>query len=156
MCNSWRGHCSSAPGSCWFHSANKQLSGNRLGRRQKFCQPSACLREQRPELFERSTIDPPNLVEGRKLNLGVVEFRSEALFETLVMWRRIRAANVATNNPATLAQVSQRPLKIGNREAATLPVCQGLFRAKTIQIDGHIEIRLAKAFQKFFIVLPPV
>ena len=45
------------------------------------------LTQVRPKFCQRSRIDVANLIDRRQLNFGMIEFRSEALFETRVMRR---------------------------------------------------------------------
>ena len=54
---------------------------------------------------------------------------AKRLLPTRIFRRRIRAANVATNDTGRFAQFSKRPLKIGHREATALPVRHRLFHA---------------------------
>ena len=88
--------------------------------------------------------------------LRPVKLGSEALLPTSVIRRRVCAANVTTHNPGRLAKALKRPLKIGNREAAALPVRHRLFEAQAIEIDGDVDIFAGDAFRKFFKMLAPI
>ena len=86
----------------------------------------------------------------------MIEFRGETLFAPRIFRRRIRAANIATYDPAGFAQLSERPLKIDNREPATLPICHRLFDAQAIKIDGDVDIFVSEAFGKLLKTLAPI
>ena len=51
---------------------------------------------------------------------------------------------------------SKRPLKIGDREAAALPVRHRLFDAQAIEIDRDVDIFAGETFRKFFKTLAPI
>ena len=72
------------------------------------------------------------------------------------MRRRIRAANVATDNAARRVQLSQRPIKIGNGESTALPVRHRFFPAQTVEIDCDVDIFASEAFRKFFKAQAPI
>ena len=86
----------------------------------------------------------------------MIEFRSETLFAPRIFRWRIRAANVATDDPAGFTQPAERPLKIGDREPAVLPICHRLFDAQAIKIDGHIDIFVSEAVGKLLKTLTPI
>src|SRR4029077_10244323 len=67
-----------------------------------------------------------------------------------------RAADVTSNNTGKFAQFSKRPLKIGDREAATLPIGHRLFDAQAIEIDCDVDIFAGETFRKFFKTLAPI
>ena len=71
------------------------------------------------------------------------------------MRRRIRAANVATSDRSKFAKLSERPIKIGHREATTLPVRHRLFHAEAVEIDRNVDIFAGETFRKFFKTLAP-
>src|SRR5205814_10322581 len=75
---------------------------------------------------------------------------------TGVLRRRVCAANVTTDNPGRLAKALKRPLKIGNREAAALPVDNRLFNVQAIEIDCDVDIFAGDASRKFFKTLVPI
>src|SRR4029077_8736171 len=67
-----------------------------------------------------------------------------------------RAADVTSNNTGKFAQFSKRPLKIGDREAATLPIGHRLFDTQAIEIDRDVDIFAGETFRKFFKTLAPI
>ncbi len=86
----------------------------------------------------------------------MIEFCCKALFATRVMWRRIRTANVATDDPTRLPQFCQCPLKIDNREATALPIRYRLFHAQTIEIDCDVNIFPGQIIYKLLKALAPI
>src|SRR5205809_4225566 len=64
---------------------------------------------------------------------------SEALFPTRVLRFRKAAANVAGNDSSLFAQFPERPFEIRDRESAILPICHGVLRTKTIEIDCDVN-----------------
>ena len=86
----------------------------------------------------------------------MIEFRSETLFAPRIFRRRIGAANVATDDPAGFAQPSKRPLKIGDREPAALPICHRLFNVQTIKIDRDVDISVSETLRKLLKTLAPI
>src|SRR5207247_8322237 len=77
-------------------------------------------------------------------------------FATRVMWRRIRTANVATDDPTRLPQFCQCPLKIDNSEATALPIGYRLFHAQTIEIDCDVNIFPGQIIYKLLKALAPI
>ena len=55
-----------------------------------------------------------------------------------------------------LAQYFERPDKIDNRKPAVLPVGHSVFGAKTIEIDGDVNIRTSQPSSEFLEMCPPV
>jgi len=53
-------------------------------------------------------------------------------------------------------QFSNRPLKIGDREAAALPVGHRLFDVQTIEVDRHVDIFAGETFRKFLKTVAPI
>ena len=86
----------------------------------------------------------------------MIKFRSETLFAPRIFRRRIRAANIATDDPAGFVQLSERPLKIDNREPAGLPICHCLFDAQAIKIDCELEIFINEAFRESLKPIAPI
>ncbi len=89
-------------------------------------------------------IDFSRLSRIRPRRFWVIHFRSETLFPAGISWLGKRTADVARDNAAGIVQLSQRPLKIGNREAAAFPICYCLGRAQTVEIDRDINLGSAK------------
>ena len=87
--------------------------------------------------------------------LALFELSSETLLPTRIFGRRIRAANIATDDTRKFAQFSKRPLKIGCREAAALPVRRCLFDVQAVEIDRDVDIFARETFRKFFKTLAP-
>jgi hypothetical protein len=98
-------------------------------------------------------VDP---VGSGQLDFWVIEFRSEPLFETRVSWRRIGTTNIPSNNPRRLAQFSQRPFEICNREAASFPIRYRGARIETVEINCDVNIFSLGRFHKLLKVPAPV
>ena len=86
----------------------------------------------------------------------MVPFRSEALFPTRVLWRRISAANVSGDNSRVFPQFFKRPFEVPNREPAILPIRNRVIDSKTIQIDRDVNIGAAKVGYEVFETAAPV
>jgi hypothetical protein len=72
------------------------------------------------------------------------------------MRRRTRAANVATHDSATCAELPKRPLKISYGETATFPVRHRLFSAQAIEVDCEVDTFAGDSFPKILKALAPV
>jgi len=86
----------------------------------------------------------------------VIKFRGETLFAPRISRLRIRAANIAANDPARFVELFERPLKIGRRESAALPICHRLFDAKAIKIDCDVQIFVSEALRKLLKTIAPI
>src|SRR5206468_6229581 len=86
----------------------------------------------------------------------MIEFRSEALFETRILRRRVGATNIASNNLRGLAQLPDRPFKISNGEAASFPIRHCIAPIETVKIDRDVNVFSAGRFQKLVKVLAPI
>src|SRR5262249_30240029 len=88
--------------------------------------------------------------------LRPIELSSETLLPTCIMRWRISAADVSTDDTARFAQFSKRPLKIGHRKAAALPVRHRLFQAQAIEVDCDVDVFWTETLRKFFKTTAPV
>ena len=96
------------------------------------------------------------LSSSGNLRFRVIKFRGETLFAPRIFRRRIRAANIATDDPARFVQRSERPLKIDNREPAALPICHRLFDAQAIKIDCDVDSFVSEALRKLLKTIAPI
>src|SRR5262249_5882228 len=112
--------------------------------------------EQRPQFFQSCQICLACPFKIRLDKLWMVEVGGKTLLPPRVMRRRIRAANIATDDGGSCADLSKRPLKISRREAATLPVCPRLLKAQAIEIERDVDIFTSDAFQKIFKTPAPI
>jgi hypothetical protein len=112
--------------------------------------------EQRPKFFQSCQIYAARSFNIRLDKLWPVELGGETLLPARVTRRRIRAANIATDDSATRAEVPERPFKISHRKAATLPVRHRLFHAQAIKIYGDVDIFASDASQKMFKTSAPI
>ena len=86
----------------------------------------------------------------------MIPIRRKLLFPAGEFWVRVGATNIAGDDLRVVAQFSERPLEIGDRELAALPICHCLFEAKTIEIDRHINIPALEIRGEALKVLAPV
>ena len=86
----------------------------------------------------------------------MIEFCSEALFETRIRWQRISSTNVASNNLRGPAQFSECPFKICNREATCFPIRHRLARMQTVKIDCDVNVFSVGGFQELVETLAPI
>src|SRR2546428_9219389 len=86
----------------------------------------------------------------------MIEFRSETLFPTRILRRRVGATNIASNNLRGLAQLPERPFKISNGEAASFPIRHCIAPIETVKIDRDVNVFSAGRFQKLVKVLAPI
>src|SRR6266480_1139546 len=113
-------------------------------------------RQQRPQSFQGCQIDLVDPVDSRQLDFWVIEFCGETLFETRVIWRRIGAANIASNNLGGLAQFPKGPFKIRNCEATCLPVRHCFTGLETIKVDRAVDIFPADRVGKLLKMPAPI
>ncbi len=86
----------------------------------------------------------------------MIYFGGETLFPAGISWLGKRTADIAGDDAAGSAQFTQRPLKIGSRETAALPICHRLLCAQTVEIDRDINFGSAKVVHEQFEMFAPV
>src|ERR1041385_3502988 len=86
----------------------------------------------------------------------MIELRGETLFAPCVCRRRIRPANIATDDWAGFMQLSQCPPKITDREPTVLPICRRFFCAEAIKIDSDVDIFVGEVVRKSLKIIAPI
>ena len=86
----------------------------------------------------------------------MIHFRREPLLPAHVSGLGESAANVAGDNLRSVPQLRQRPDKIGNCEAAVLPICCCFGGPKTIKVDCNVNISTAKVLGKALEMFAPI
>jgi len=86
----------------------------------------------------------------------MVHFRGEPLFPARVRRLGKSPADIAGNDGAFLAQLSQGPGKIDNGKAAILPIGHDFVGAQRIKIDRDVNIRASKTSHELFEMLAPI
>src|SRR5581483_8913316 len=92
---------------------------------------------------------------GRR-NFRMVKLGCDLLCPPGIMWGRVSAADVAGDNARGFAQSLQCPYKIDNGEAAVLPVGHRFVAAKTIEVDGDVDIFAGDSPDKSLKSFPPI
>src|SRR4029077_12485497 len=99
------------------------------------------LGEDRPNHFQRSDIDGTTFAIGNRSLAGMIEPSSHRLKPRAVAHRRKSATEVSADDFRLLVQEVDRPGKIRQQKAATLPIGDCITVHKAIQVHGHINCR---------------
>src|SRR5438128_12123008 len=86
----------------------------------------------------------------------MVPFGGEALLPTRIFRFRVSAANVAADDSALFAQFFKRPFQISDGESSVLPICHGVLRTKTIEIDSDVDFATREIRCEFFKSFSPI
>src|SRR3954470_22898758 len=86
----------------------------------------------------------------------MIDLGDEFLLPACVSRPRLGAANISADDLRSAAQHLQGPNQIRYSKASTLPVCRGLLRPQTIQINRDINRRGRDLLHEGGKTLPPV
>ena len=86
----------------------------------------------------------------------MIHFRRETLFASRVMRRRPRAANIAGDDAAVIVEQVNGPTHVFDRKTPTFPVGHRFFRPQAIEIDRHVDLRVADPPNELLELIPPV
>ena len=86
----------------------------------------------------------------------MIHFRRESLLPSRVSRRRIGAADVPPQHMSVVPKRLESPPNVIEIKPSAFPICAGVIRRQTIQIDRNVNVRADQFVREFFKLFPPI